>query len=384
MRINADEKELHGLTLFNLRTYLQSRGWTSGDNADRKSLVFFGPRADSGRPLEIILPRSEDFTDYYARVADAVNLLAAIDDVSPAKIVFDIRCNNNDFVRFRVKSSGALDSMPLAEAARDTAALKSLFAYGACSETEARPHFDALTASGIRHADTCQFDHTFRGSFGFVVRSPVVKENEQGDIFKAPFERRVVERIARGLLITEKAVSTDDYDVLVSAYPDAFNSRMCEALDEMSAQSQREVEISISWATTVPVASDLASLGAITLSEKYFDCLRYAAGRLKEVLPESVAILGRVVNLHSNSAPGDRTNDGTVTVKYQHHDLKSIIDVRLRLSRSQYVEAARAHIEGKLVRAVGVLEKNGSIWELVGITEFEVEEQSNNGMEPTR
>lgn len=384
MRLTADDTDLRGITLFGIRTYLQSRGWVSARHPNTKWVVFQGPMADSGNRLQIILPRKSEFSDFYLRIADAVNLLAAIEDSLPRKVVNDIKSYDADTIRFRVMDTGAQDIVPLSEAARDVAALRNLFAYGACSEGDPRPHFDALTSYGTKHADACLFDHTFRGSFGFSVRSPLLGENEQQDIMELPFERRVVERVVRGLTSLERAVSSHDYDVVVAAYPEAFNSRMCDALGEFHKESNRQLEVSVSWAAIVPPSPDVAEFRSITLSDKYFECLAYAAERLREVEPEQIDLLGHVVNLHSNTVPDVHEKEGTVTVKYQHHESGNLIDVRLRLSRPQYVEAARAHIEGKLVRALGILEKRGTVWDLVGITQFEVVGGSNNGIEPTR
>src|SRR5208282_1846916 len=63
------------------------------------------------------------------------------------------------------------------------------------------------------YADSCRFGHTFRGSFGFTIESPVIPNIEPTlpQIEQpAPFERRVMQRFAHAVRVVSEAVRSDD------------------------------------------------------------------------------------------------------------------------------------------------------------------------------
>jgi hypothetical protein len=58
-------------------------------------------------------------------------------------------------------------------AANYIAGVKTLLAATATTEMHPLPHFLRVRKEATDYAETCQFAHTFRGSFGFTIESPV-------------------------------------------------------------------------------------------------------------------------------------------------------------------------------------------------------------------
>ena len=50
---------------------------------------------------------------------------------------------------------------------------KGLLAAAATTEVSPKPFFGRVTKAAVVYSDDCRFAHTFRGSFGFAIESPV-------------------------------------------------------------------------------------------------------------------------------------------------------------------------------------------------------------------
>ena len=123
--------------------------------------------------------------------------------------------------------------MPIDDASKHIKAIRNLFLYSGCSEIKKSPHFEQPLPAAQEFLGNFEFCHTFRGSFGFEVSSTIIKEQEDRDLFEPPVNRRIVERIARGLVVLDSAVRCDDPDIMISSYEKALNARMCDALAQI-------------------------------------------------------------------------------------------------------------------------------------------------------
>jgi len=358
---------LRGVSLYDLKSFLRSKGWQEISHPNRKLSVFRGPMGDSGSPLEVFLPSSDNFKDLTKRIYDVFSLLSDLYEIEPANFSSILKGLNIDkfFVRINPNDNSPF-SIPLELAKKEVNGLRNLFVYGACSEKNALPHHEYPSAIGYQMAEKIRFGHTFHGSFGFSVESPVLEEFKQQTMFSPPVERRIMERVVRGIQKTNEAILKKDPELLVSNYRYGFNSRMCEAIVEMGEVLETPLELSVQWASNLAPTEDVSNFKPQILGDEEISYLKYAAEKLKEVAPEKSILTGKVVNLHSND-PTSEDGKRTIMLKYYHEDYGNI-DVRIELGINQYLQAIEAHKSRKQLEVQGLLERKGTVWQLEAVS----------------
>jgi hypothetical protein len=380
--MKKDRLSNRDLSLFNLldiQRFLENENWHLIEKST-KALIYQGFKTDSDKTIEIILPSSETNYDYYERISDFINLISNLKEIDAHKVINLISLTSHDILQMRIMNPGEHHfSLPLDVAATEVNALKSLFTYSACSEENARPYFDYPSTAGINHANQCQFGHTFEGSFGFTINSPIISDYSQLHLFgekkQAPFERKVMERIINGFLITQTAIEKEDASIIVDNFETGFNSRMCDALVDISMEKTKNVEFKISWSYQIPPQEDINKFDNIVFNEKSYEMLQFASEELKKVEPFEDTIIGKIVTLHLNKSPfSDEDFPRTAIVKHQYEGRS--IEVKLELSKEGYKKVYQAHGEGKTVKIIGNLFKKGSTWRMIDISNIELLYQS--------
>jgi len=373
------QRDLIEISLPDMERYLYSLGWTKSRQTNEKINVFLLPKTEHNQYLQLVLPSKKEYLDYYERIADAVNILSRISDKEAKQVIKEISLVNHDIFRARIiNPSKFANSIPLTVASDDIKALRDLFIYSACSEDKGLPFFEKPLAVGLYHASLCQFGHTFDGSFGFTINSPVSDNRDEEeyeqlslleDVKEIPFERRVMERIIRGLNHVERAVKEDNGDIIVDNYEKGFNSRMCQALLDISQGMTKEVDYHISWSTQVELSEDISDKDRWHLSEASYRALEYAANELSKIEPYNETIIGQVVTLHSSRNPMiEEEFARQAIIKYEYDGKK--IDVKLDLDRHGYDVVYNAHGRGLPVKIEGKLFRKGNTWRMIDIEEI--------------
>lgn len=371
--MNKYLNELMEISLEDIKRYLLEHHWELTDHPNKKTILFLGPKDDEGNRLEIILPISMDYQDYLIRVKDALRILSIWYNKDLATLIQEISLTSHDVFKIRILDVGPSGTLPLTVAANDVNALKNLFIYAACAEERSLPFFDKPLAVGTYHAELCEFAHTFQGSFGFTINSPIIANYCQLALFgqteAPPFERRVMERIIRSLNLIDFAVMQDNADILVENFDTGLNARMCEALLEISQSKTKEVDLGVSWSPKIEVSQDVRNRNNWRLGRLAYEVLEYAAEELKKIEPYIETIIGQIVTLHSTKNPmSDEDFNRQAIVKYEY-DGKTI-NVKLELDRRGYGIAYEAHGNGLPIKATGQLFRKGNTWRMIDIEDI--------------
>ena len=366
--ININSPILKAVNLESLNSFLSLKGWTRSSNVYLdKNTAYISPKNYLGESIEILVPNSSNFIDYYSRLVDVINTLSFYYEQDSSDVIRSISSCFTDIFQTRIIDTGLFEnSLPIDEVYREIGGIRSLFLYGASSEVTPLRHFDNPLSRSQKFIENCRFGHTFKGSFGFTVELPIIKVSEDRDLFEIPFERKVNERIARGLNLISQAVKADNADILVDAYNTAFNSKMCDALLNISNQASKHVELSFNWAKEVGLSEDIRKFTSIILTEAHYDVISYASSKLKEVPPEDKLVMGKIINLHCNNNPVDESITKSIIIKYID-DNSSKLDVKATLNSHDYKLACKAHIEGVDITIKGKLERTGGQWTLTDI-----------------
>jgi len=376
MRDNFSKRELSSLNLLDVQKYLAIEKWSVLEKTSN-AIVYSGPKTDSGRPIVLRLPTSEQNLDYSERISDFINIIAAIKNTDQQQIIRLISLMNHDMLRVRVLNPGEFkSSIPLDVAASEIGALKNLFIYAASSEVKPRPFFERPLSNGIKYANQCQFGHTFEGSFGFTINTPINLPDNQMSLLERsseppPFERKVIERIIQSFINIDKAIKIQDVNVIVDNFENGLNSKMCESLIKLSIDKSKYIEFSIDWSPRLKPSKQISHFSKITLEEPTLEIIEAAAEKLKFVEPFKDVVIGPIITLHSSKEPFcNEEFTRTAVIKHEFNGRK--IDVKLELDKSGYEIAYKAHGEGKTIYVEGKLFKKGITWRMMEISKIEI------------
>jgi hypothetical protein len=331
--------------------------------------------------IELIVPRTRRSLEYDQQVALVVRALSALQDRPDEDVVTDIRLVGSDVVQTRIPDAFVLDdAIRLAVARNFIAGIRNLLASTATTEINPAPFFLRQRKEALEYADGCRFGHTFRGSFGFTVESPLepnLSPPLPGLPSPVPFERRVVERLSRGLTATQISVEADTIDPLVNNVRLAFSANVCEqfaALVEETTKSEILFDIAYSpeWPRATP---ELEQPTRFKIGPAHVEAVRAAAKVLRtEIKPWDETVFGRVIRLASEVNPADLTDvmgEREVAILWSSETLGDVT-VRASLTPADYLSALDAHAHGLPVEVSGTLERRGRAWILSNPTNFSV------------
>lgn len=370
--LGTDASSIEMVSSFQMRQYLLWAGWKEKEKIDKRR-VLFSKQDSRGHQLDIIVPLLDGRGDSVSRKLDVIYVVAQMLEQSVSETAAQMVNYNCDFFRFRVIPQDNSDKLPIEDAQRYVKGLKNLYLYSNCSEINQKAFFQYPLPSAKNHLNEHKFGHTFRGSFGFSVYSDVLVENQSSDFIEsAPLSRRVTARIAKGIYLTKVAADKNDPDLLVSRYKEALNSKMCDALYEMTKQGTESFTFLPAWARAVKASEELIDISEIKIGAIEADVLEYASEKLKSVNPTPIEIRGYVTNLHCQKNPEDESSRRTIAVKTDHEEYGTI-EVRMDLGNARYQKAIEAHGRGLNVCVSGELERKGNHWLMSELRKFRLD-----------
>jgi hypothetical protein len=381
VKIIAEDMILQEIDVEDVLAFLRTTSWRQIEYSNTRLTVFEGPKDDNGRPIILSLPTSNEFIDARERIADAINLLAASERTTPYSIIQKIRSVNRDIIQLRMLIS--TDAAPSLESAYYIIqGLRHLIMYSACMEKDPRRYFEQPLAIGTEQVRRCRFGHTFHGSFGYTIETPISAPSQLRDShgrpnqLRIPVERKVVERITRGFLNIQRAVRKEDPAEISRNYDSGLNANMCSALLGMSrGMHGMEMEYSVVWSPRYELSPDLIKIEPIRLEENAYRYLEEATYLIKESIGEPIQnalieevdvtsqIQGPVIKLSSIAK-----SDHTITVSWGGGA------VQISLNQADYQKACDAHRDGLPISVSGKLKVNGKkSWILLNPTNFIVQ-----------
>lgn len=383
MNISPSSNLLRIFEYDDLIGFLESNQWIL--SSTNKWLVYYGASNISAEPLELILPADKNKVDVDLYVERAIRTLSAVLDMNPEDLAQKIKYFDRDVLRVRNLETNGLDSIPIKIASHQINELKQLVAYSACSEENQKSYYlNARMPLAQKMILDYRFGHTFRGSFGFTVETPAISRlqfatqrsllpENVDDVNYMPIQRRVMERIVRGFLITRKATEDHNYQVLVDNYKQGFNANMCRSILEMSMGKKQPLEYSISWSSCVePIDETIKNPEPIILEQYSYENLEYAAEILSELEPASVIIKGLITQLKASDNPLGLDTSRSVIVKWQDDTMGKVYNVFVELDRDDYIKAIDAHREWLPISISGTLKRIKSNWRLFDYYDFNI------------
>jgi hypothetical protein len=376
--MNQALEEARGVPLPSLERYLVLHGWNQVQNI-RNGFDLFTVAADGSAKLELLLPQKSSNADAIRRVSDALRTIAQFEDRDLASLIADVRAVGIDVWRSIVPDALVMsESVRLDVAEEFVKNAKGLLAAAATTESSPKRFFGRVTKSAAAFADDCRFGHTFRGSFGFTIESPIVPNlspTMPGMEEQAPLERRIMQRIARGVNHIAQAGVEGDPAVIFDNYETGFSANMCEDfIDLMGAVSGQGLGFEFSFSPEWRPAPDIADKVHVDLAPVHVELVKDAARRLRlQDFERNQTVVGRVVRLETDLDPSDlfEQGDREIAIHWISKDFGTI-RVRLTLPAEQYLAALAAHGQGRAVSVSGLIDRQGRYWYLRDPTNFSV------------
>jgi hypothetical protein len=238
--------------------------------------------------------------------------------------------------------------------------------------------------ASLDYANTCRFGHTFKGSFGFTIDSPLIQNDEPTMPLpgmpepEPPQGRKVLQRINRSFRDLAKAKQSQSLVPLIEENS-SISVKMCDDLVTM-LQSASLSKIMFSFDFSPEWKDDLSSDQTFDLGVGDINFLQDASTKLKGTIqPKLTTIFGYVDKLKASQKHGDIFNDAArrqITVYWDSPD-HGRVGITLQLAPEEYKEALKAHSETKPYFAAGVLHKNGNSWVLLDITKVGIVDLPN-------
>jgi hypothetical protein len=342
--------------------YLRAKGWTAPAAQPERAATWRTQR--NGEEYELLLPLDVSLRDYALRMGDLLATLSVAERRSQWEVYQDLLTITSDVVRIRIADPELEDgTLPIEEHAQVAQKTRDLVLAAACAATEARPVWHRRKpGQAMEHVRRVRIGQSERGSYVVTVLSRVTPllHAQNGQLFEpeTPYERRVTETLAKSLVAlehaAERAALTQEMASFDEAVPCGVNANLCDAVVGLwgGDEVHRDLEFSFSWSPTRPVAAD--AVRRVGISSDRVPVIREAGRQMRDRAPlPEFDLAGPVVKLER--AEGAAT--GKITIVGILEDRQ--VHVAVELGDPHYHSAVHAHDQGKTLRLVGTLAKEG-------------------------
>lgn len=389
------QRDVEAVPLSMLRRYLRANRWRLlappanlpvaprvllvGRAGGRRTFEVYVLSDPGEEDVELVIPADRSGSDFLRRMEGAIKTLAEVEGRSPEEVITSIRSIGFDVVRSRIPDDLVLDdSIHLAIAANYIDGFKRLLSSTATTELLPSPYFLRVRPAASDYADSCRFGHTFRGSFGFTIESPLIPNTEPtlpGVEPIAPFERRVIQRLASGIGALCRAVEKDDPDPLLAGVGSGLNANSYEQLaDLVDNTAQNGLAFAFSFSPEWAAPAEIPATAEFRVGPRHVELSKSVAKTLRSrAEPRDERVVGRIMRLQSQVDPSDLldvTGEREVVILWSTSDMGDV-RVRVRLSAADYLKAIEAHRAGRIISVKGTLEQRRQPWVLTNPTDFQ-------------
>jgi hypothetical protein len=365
--LHLPRDQIAALRFEDVQLYLASRGWLPDPAAAAPGMAVY--RYPQEPDAEVLLPLRRDWPDYAQRMADAVEMIAAVEQRSTNEVLNDLTGPPGDVLRLRVQApDAALGTLPLEEGLHLLQGGHDLLLAAACSAHQPQACYPRQGFAPAREfLRECRIGQTERGSFVAAILAPVPPDlgssplRHLGDEFSPatePYPRQVTLLLMAALQVIQRAIQSGSPERILAGVPEGVSANLCEALASMTpASTQGSLEVGMSWSRSRPrVPADWPQQVAFAQGE--FAIIREAGRRLREGLePRRERLEGTIVSLHAE-ASAFAPFEGRVILRTEVKGRPT--RVRVVLGQADYLRACDAHRDQRRVAVTGVLHRSAT------------------------
>jgi hypothetical protein len=358
-----------------VRSYALAKGWLRVPEVNGEIALFRHPASQWD---QLLVPLDETFDDYDKRIFEVVQTLAGFEARSPMEVLDDLLIPDSDVLRFRVTSlATARGSVPLIEGINLLEGVRRSLLATACSVVHPVPYHPRMSRTeALQLIGACRLGQTERGSFTVAVSCPLraVESDQVVAASAEPFARSTTSFLMRSLHRIIRAIEADQVNEVfeVKETEPVLSANLCDALLQMQPSQERSwLDVSLSWATTLPPQAQIPT--SVRIKSEYFPFIEDMYKTLRPLkAPAASLFFGYVLTL--NGQPGDdgrMQGETTLSLLYE----EDVFKARADLSADDYQKAIDAHRNAEPVKFWGVLHLGRRIHRLAEISGFSVLQQ---------
>lgn len=256
-----DKQALSSISIEGLTSYLQTHKWINkGKWGNRPAIVYTKKRA--GRHWDILVPTHTDVADYIRGMAEALEILATIEDRSQLDIFNDLKVAAF-FDVIRLRSINGIAQKPIS-LRRKADLLEDAYGMVAAAaravESQRAAYRGSPSAEVAEYLDNVRLLPEYDEGYSLALYSHASadidnKQDSRGNEHNVPFARRAMAKLAQALERAEAAISESAANDAISPFKDAVDygvsANLCASVANI-AQKGKGVEIGIQWAANYP------------------------------------------------------------------------------------------------------------------------------------
>ena len=258
-----DRAALSSLSIMSLRSYLNSHGWKKeGPWGKRPATIY--TKEHGGRRWEVLVPVRDTIADYAESMAEAVSVLASVEERSQLDVFYDLMGVGSDIIHMRPVNGLAKEPLSLRQSTSLLNSAYNMLAAAARAVEKPQATYRGSVSSDVtEYLDNVKPVHRFpegyTNGYTLTLHSPVPAgfgtQLDLGDTFHTPFPRRATRRLGQALEHTSaavsKAVAGDTLEPFDEVVQYGVSANLCDSVAEL-AKKGKGIAIDLIWAEVRP------------------------------------------------------------------------------------------------------------------------------------
>ncbi|MGV8018696.1 MAG: hypothetical protein AB2L26_11035 [Ignavibacteria bacterium] len=358
--------------------YLERTGWEKKETKYKGLLLFHNKSVN----LDILLTHNNKLSDYQLNIEKAINMISLAEESNADIIIRSIKTLDTDFHNIKVHIDSG-ESIPVTWAEQIITSSKSIIENIARREAQKLPEDEikyrkrTKTEVADNFIKSCKLAHTWRGSFGFTIESPLSLPGIASikDIHEN-YERRVSKRMYLGFKILKESTDNKSVDYILDNLSVGFDGNMMKQFVEIANDLKyTPITYNVNWSPTIKIDNAIKKYNIIELDR---DNYRMAEKALSKMLTNDEDIEIKFTGfpeglksskelLLSNKLAGDRT----IMVRGYSKEIDKAV-LKMELDWDNYQNALHAHENKNDVRVHCIVKKKQKGWEVLKVIDFKV------------
>ena len=362
----------------NISLYLENSGW---DLKKEKGLSkVYCNQLNQEFDVTAVLPdkKSHRLNNSLFQLFDT---LANFEDCTLESILESIINIDKDIWKMSFSKGSKISSMDLADVDTILKNIKNLISYSGSAEQEPKSYFERPLAAGNLFVADCKFGHTYAGSFGFTIITPIVDsarptlETGLHDALSIPIGRRINERIIKCLemVVNEVEISND----IINVYENSMNANICTALKNLLKASSGDLQCSIQPSPLHILSDELKTYSKVILKHSNLPYLENVYNILYQEyeLIRDITVKGSIIELKCENNSEDDSDYNIVIIG--DFGNKNNEKVHINLNENDYLKACEYHKDGiehkdkNIVHIFGNIRRTKNKWYLDSYSNFQ-------------
>lgn len=249
-----DRAALSSLSIVSLRAYLVARGWSNEGQWGERPITIFA-QEKGGRTWEILVPNRDTIGGYVEGMAEAVAVLAEVEERSQLDVFYDLKGAGADVIRVRTTNGLTSEPLSLGQSATLLNDTYKMLAAGARAVERPQAAYRGKASANVDRFLNKLQPLPIAPGYALTLHSPVPVEIGQqtdlGDDDHVPFSRRATYKLAEALSqatsAIEATVASDSLEPFKLSVAQGVSANLCASVSEL-ARKGHGVSIDLHWA----------------------------------------------------------------------------------------------------------------------------------------